>query len=71
MFNGSCFFGDLSQVFLNRILAPTVCAKDGTLTLRVVTGAFQKILWEQVVTCSGHSKAVSYTHLTLPTRRTV
>ena len=31
------FFGDLSQVFLNRILAPTVGAKDGTLTLRAVT----------------------------------
>ena len=37
MFNVSCFFGDLSQVFLNRILAPTVGAKDGTLTLRAVT----------------------------------
>ena len=31
------FFGDLSQVFLNRILAPAVGAKDGTLTLRAVT----------------------------------
>ena len=31
------FFGGLSQVFLNRILAPTVGAKDGTLTLRAVT----------------------------------
>ena len=28
---------DLSQVFLNRVLAPTVGAKDGTLTLRDVT----------------------------------
>ena len=37
MFNESCFFCDLSQMFLNRILAPTVGAKDGTLTLRAVT----------------------------------
>ena len=37
MFNESRFFGDLSQVFLNRILTPTVGAKDGTLTLRAVT----------------------------------
>ena len=37
MLNESCFFGDLNQVFFNRILAPTVGAKDGTLTLRVVT----------------------------------
>ena len=37
MFNESCFFGDLSQVFLNRILEPTVGAKDGTLRLRAVT----------------------------------
>ena len=37
MFSESCFFGDLSQVFLNRILAPTVGGKDGTLTLRAVT----------------------------------
>ena len=37
MFNESCFFGDLSQVFFNHILAPTVGAKDGTLTLRAVT----------------------------------
>ena len=37
MFNESCFFGDLSQVFLNGILAPTVGVKDGTLTLRAVT----------------------------------
>ena len=37
MFNESCFFGDLSQMFLNRILAPSVGAKDGTLTLRAVT----------------------------------
>ena len=36
MFNESCFFGDLNQVFFNRILAPTVSAKDGTLTLRAV-----------------------------------
>ena len=37
MCNESCFFGDLNQVFCNRILAPTVGAKDGTLTLRAVT----------------------------------
>ena len=37
MFIESCFFGDLSHVFLNRVLAPTVGAKDGTLTLRAVT----------------------------------
>ena len=37
MLNESCFFGDLSQVFLNRILAPAIGAKDGTLTLRDVT----------------------------------
>ena len=37
MFNECCFRGDLSQVILNRILAPTVGAKDGTLTLRAVT----------------------------------
>ena len=37
LFNESYFFGDLSQVFLNRILAPTVGAKDGTLTLGAVT----------------------------------
>ena len=48
MFNESCFFGDLSQAFLNRILAP---------------GAFQKILWKQVVTCSAHSKKHFKTNL--------
>ena len=37
MFNENCFFGDLSQVFFNRMLAPTVGAKDGTLTVRAVT----------------------------------
>ena len=37
MFNKSCFFGDLNQVLFNRILTPTVGAKDGTLTLRAVT----------------------------------
>ena len=37
MFNESCFFGDLSQVFLNRILAPTAGAKNGTLRSRAVT----------------------------------
>ena len=37
MFNESCFLGDLSQAFLNRILASTVGAIDGTLTLRPVT----------------------------------
>ena len=37
MLNISCFFGDLNQVFLNRTLAPTEGAKDGTLTLRAVT----------------------------------
>ena len=37
MFNESCFLGDLSQMFLNRILVPTVGAKDGTLTFRAVT----------------------------------
>ena len=37
MFNKSCIFGDLNQVFFNRILAPTVGAKDGTLTLRAET----------------------------------
>ena len=43
-------------MFLNRILAPTVGAKDGTLTLSqgCKSGASQKILWEQVVTCSAH-----------------
>ena len=30
-------FGDLSQAFLNRILASTVGAIDGTLTIRAVT----------------------------------
>ena len=45
MFNESCFFGDLSQVFLNGILAPTVGAKDGTLTLKGCnSGASQRIL---------------------------
>ena len=42
MFNESCFFCDLSQVFSNRILAPTVGAKDGTLTLRAVTLVYPK-----------------------------
>ena len=37
MFNERCFFGDLNQVFFNRILAPAVGAKDVTLTLRAVT----------------------------------
>ena len=60
----NCFFGDLSHVFLNRVLAPTVGAKDGALTLRIVTGAFQKILWEQVVTCSALSKKHFETNLT-------
>ena len=63
MLNESCFFDDLCQVFLNRILAPTVGAKDGTLTLRAVTDASQKILWEQVVTCSRHSKEHFKTNL--------
>ena len=30
-------FGDLNQVFLNRILGSTVSAKDGTRILRAVT----------------------------------
>ena len=42
MFNKSCFLGDLNQVFFNRILAPTVGAKDGTLTLRAVTLVYPK-----------------------------
>ena len=64
MFNKSCFFGDLSQVFLNRVLAPTVGAKDGTLTLRAVTLVHPKnILWEEVVTCLGHSKKHFKTNL--------
>ena len=46
MFNESCFFGDLSQVFLNRILAPRVGAKDGTLTLRAVTLVHPKKFFE-------------------------
>ena len=51
-------------MFLNHILVPTVGAKDGNLTLRAVTlGASQKILWEQVVTCSGHSKEHFKTNL--------
>ena len=37
MINKSRFFGDLNQVFFNRMLAPTVGAKDGILTLRAVT----------------------------------
>ena len=64
MINKSRFSGDLNQVSFNRILAPPVGAKDGALTLRIVTGAFQKILWEQVVTCSALSKKHFETNLT-------
>ena len=46
MFNESCFFGDLSQVFLNRILALSVGEKDGTLTLRAVTLVHPKGFFE-------------------------
>ena len=59
MFNKSCFFGDLSEVLINRILAPTVGAKDGTLTLRAVT----LVRPEQVVTCSAHSNEHFKTNL--------
>ena len=45
MFNESCFFGDLNQMFSNSILAPTVGAKDGTLTLRAVTLVYPKIFF--------------------------
>ena len=45
MFYESCFFGDSSQVFFNRVLAPTVGEKDGTLTLRAVTLVYPKIFF--------------------------
>ena len=42
IFRKRCFFDNLNQVFFNRILAPAVGAKDGTLTLRAVTLAHPK-----------------------------
>ena len=61
---GSCFFGDLNQVFFNSILAPTVGAKDGTLTLRAVALVHPKrFFWEQNVTCSAHFKEHAKTNL--------
>ena len=50
------FLGDLSQVFLNRIFwASAVCREDDTLKVRAVSGAFQRIFGEPVVTYSAHS----------------
>ena len=46
-------------MFFSRILAPTVGAKDGTLTLRAVT----PVRPEQVVTCSAHSNEHFKTNL--------
>ena len=57
MFSESCFFGDLSQVFLNR------CERRYPYTKGRNSGAFQTILWKQVVTCSAHSKKHFKTNL--------
>ena len=53
------FLGDLSQVVFSRALASKVGVKDGTLTTSLKgcnSGASQKISWEQLATCSAHSK---------------
>ena len=43
---------------------PQHISKDGSLTLKGCnSGASQKILWEQVVTCSAHSKEHFKTNL--------
>ena len=76
MFNESCFFWWFkSGVFEPHFGAFGRCEGRSLYTKGCNSGASQKILWEQVVTCSAHSKkhfktnlaAVSYTHLTLPT----
>ena len=53
--------------FFNRIFASAVSAKDDTLTWYRLEGcnssASQRILWEQAVTCSAHSKKHFKTNL--------
>ena len=52
-------FSVICQVVFSRVLASSVGVKDGTLTTSLKgcnSGASQKISWEQLVTCSAHSK---------------
>ena len=63
MINKKLFLGDLIQVMFHHSLASSVSVKDGTLTSMAVTGASQKISWEQLVTCLAHSKEYFKTSL--------
>ena len=58
--NKQIILDDLNQMFLNRALSSTGGIKDGTpdYVKGYNSGASLRILWKQVVTCSGHSKAV-------------
>ena len=64
MFYELFFFGDVSQVFFNRILAmPFWCERRYPYIKGCDSSASQKILWKQVVTCLGYSKKHFKTNL--------
>ena len=64
MFNESCFFGDFkSRIFEPHFVAYSLCERRYPYIKGCNSGASQKILWEQVVTCSAHSKKHFKTNL--------
>ena len=64
MFNKSCFFWRFkSDVFEPHFGAYSRCERRYPYIKGCDSGASQKILWEQVVTCSGHSKEHFKTNL--------
>ena len=59
MFKESCFFGDFEPHFG----AYSRCERRYPYIKGCNSGASQKILWEQTVTCSGHVKEHFKTNL--------